>query len=363
MAVHEDDAAGLEHAAALGLRRDAGRLPDGAAIAAGALGGIERFVGFLQQAVDIVAHRIEAGNAEAGADRDGRVAAGNLQRADRQSQLLGRLVSAVLVGVRQQHGELFAAETAEQVGAAQLVADQLRHRRQHLVAGGMAIGVVDRLEVVEVEGDATEGAAVPAGEGDELARFVLEGAAARDPGQRVGRGETPQLQLVHGDMRQFGEDGLFARSEIADGGIDGADRADMETVAGGQRGTGIEAHMRVAGDIGVVAEALVERRIGHHDRGRVGQQVPAEGALQRHFIGREAIDRLVPLPVRIHQRDDADLDAQGEPDQPGDAIESLLAAAVEHVVAIERREPQVVRGGLERVFGENCLTHRKPVRR
>lgn len=62
--------------------------------------------------------------------------------------------------------------------------------------------------------------------------------------------------------------------------------------------------------------------------------------------------------MRIHQRDDADLDAQGQLDQPGDAIEGLLAAGIERVVAVERGEPVAVRGGLEHVVIEKCLPHR-----
>src|SRR3546814_11072139 len=53
---------------------------------------------------------------------------------------------AFQAGVGQQHQELLAAGTPEQVEVAQRIATGVRDPRQHQVAAGMAVAVVDRLE-------------------------------------------------------------------------------------------------------------------------------------------------------------------------------------------------------------------------
>ncbi len=53
----------------------------------------------------------------------------------------------------QQDGELIAAQPRHNVGGAHVPHEHHRHRLEHGVAGGMAVAIVDGLEVVEVEVD------------------------------------------------------------------------------------------------------------------------------------------------------------------------------------------------------------------
>ena len=90
-------------------------------------------------------------------------------------------------GLGQQHRELVAAEAAEHVGRAQAGGERPRHLAQQVVAGGVAAGVVDGLEVVEVDHDQAERAAVVAEVVGQLGREALgEAAAVERAGQRVG---------------------------------------------------------------------------------------------------------------------------------------------------------------------------------
>nr|WP_314624467.1 hypothetical protein [uncultured Noviherbaspirillum sp.] len=52
---------------------------------------------------------------------------------------------------RQHQREFLAAETGEQVFLAQFLHDRSHHGDEHHVAGLVAIGVVDRFEMVDVE--------------------------------------------------------------------------------------------------------------------------------------------------------------------------------------------------------------------
>jgi hypothetical protein len=63
-------------------------------------------------------------------------------------------------GGLEQHGELVAAEPGDGVAGAGRAGDPLRDAHEQLVTGGVAEAVVDRLEVVQVEEDDGDGAAV-----------------------------------------------------------------------------------------------------------------------------------------------------------------------------------------------------------
>ena len=67
-------------------------------------------------------------------------------------RMLSPVVHAPLeAGVRQDHGQLVAAVAGGDVGGAARAADHLGHRLEHAVAELVAVGVVDRLEVVDVD--------------------------------------------------------------------------------------------------------------------------------------------------------------------------------------------------------------------
>ena len=98
------------------------------------------------------------------------------------------------VGVGQQHDELVAAVAGDDVVVAQLAAHRLGDRAQDVVPGQVAVLVVDRLEVVEVEQQAGQRGAGAARAGDLLAHAQVQRAVVEQPGQGVGdRGEAGVL--------------------------------------------------------------------------------------------------------------------------------------------------------------------------
>ena len=92
--------------------------------------------------------------------------------------------------------ELVAAEAADGVRCAGLGAEHLDDAAQDRVARTVALGVVDALEVVEVEHDEGERVAVALGPGDLRLEALLEPAAVQRAGQRVAARDAGQLVAV-----------------------------------------------------------------------------------------------------------------------------------------------------------------------
>ncbi|MCW0447782.1 hypothetical protein NB706_000616 [Xanthomonas sacchari] len=122
-----------------------------AGVASGLLGRVHRRVGGAQQAVEVLAPLLHQRDADAGADLDHVLAA--VQRLGQRRDQLARHVPGVarLGEVAQHHHELVAAETAEQVAGAQLLVHAGGRQLQQRVAGGVAEGIVDALEAVQVD--------------------------------------------------------------------------------------------------------------------------------------------------------------------------------------------------------------------
>jgi hypothetical protein len=115
----------------------------------------------------------------------------------RQAQLLGAHQRLLQVHAGQQHGEFLAADAADQVVAAALGAQPCGQRHQRGVASGVAVVVVDPLEVVGIQEQHRHRLA-------QLLRLVQRGAAQveeavaqQHAGQAVGFGALaqPALQL------------------------------------------------------------------------------------------------------------------------------------------------------------------------
>ena len=66
-----------------------------------------------------------------------------LERLDPPADALGELVGALEVGQRQRHGHLLAAVAGRLVDVTRGLAQNARDRAQHVVAGEVAVGVVD----------------------------------------------------------------------------------------------------------------------------------------------------------------------------------------------------------------------------
>ena len=76
--------------------------------------------------------------------------------------------------MRQNDGEFLAAKPPKQVARAQLFLASGSHRFNDIITGLMAITVIDRLKVVDIEHDAANVMAVPKRLRDEPIRFLLE---------------------------------------------------------------------------------------------------------------------------------------------------------------------------------------------
>ena len=90
-----------------------------------------------------------------------------------------------ILHVRQQHGELVAAQARQSVAMAKHLAQPQRDLTQQLVAVGVPERVVDLLEAVEVDEQDRELVVAARGEGERALDPVLEQHAVRQAGERV----------------------------------------------------------------------------------------------------------------------------------------------------------------------------------
>src|SRR3569832_2381860 len=81
--------------------------------------------------------------------------------------------------------ELVASLPADQVAAAHRAAQPARHFLEHLVAGSVAVGVVDRLEAVQVEKQHGGLAIVAPGRAEQMQAELIDQSAVRQAGERV----------------------------------------------------------------------------------------------------------------------------------------------------------------------------------
>ena len=95
--------------------------------------------------------------------------------------------------LRQQHGELVAADAGQCVTVANAALQPLPDELQRNVADVVAIGIVHCLEAVEIEHQHGKHAAVPPRVQHRLVQPVSEQRAVRQSGQRVGVGEVGEL--------------------------------------------------------------------------------------------------------------------------------------------------------------------------
>jgi hypothetical protein len=111
------------------------------------------------------------------------------------------------VDTRREYGELVAAEASHSVVAAHRAAQPGRDRRDQLVPDVVAKGVVDLLEVVEIDDHDGDRRRRPAGRGEGALHAQREHRAVGQPGQRVVQRLPLSLDgesggLVHRDDRQ-----------------------------------------------------------------------------------------------------------------------------------------------------------------
>ena len=100
------------------------------------------------------------------------------------------------VGVRQDDRELVATEARDRVGASRLALQDGGGPRDRVVPDGVAVGVVDVLEVVEVDDQQRRGLVVARDVVPDPLELLLEPAPVEEPRQRVVVGQVLQLALV-----------------------------------------------------------------------------------------------------------------------------------------------------------------------
>ena len=198
-----------------------------AAIAAVELGGIEGFVGPLEQRLGRVT-RLNLG--EAGAGRDAHLRAADQERglADGPPHVLGPLDNGCGLRAVEDHRELLAAEAGHGIRLAQFGQEHVGQPLEGLVAADMAVLIVEPLEVVDIEHE-HGGRPLPLLElGHRESELLVEPPAVGQAGQRVGLGgirhvgELPLLSLkpqlgVHQPLLRF----AVHHQELAHRGGDG----------------------------------------------------------------------------------------------------------------------------------------------
>jgi hypothetical protein len=103
--------------------------------------------------------------------------------------------------VPQQHDEFVAADARDDVGGAHVANKRRGDRLEHRVAGGVAVAIVDRLEVVEIEIDQRRARAVTLDVSERALEFALEAAAVERLGERID--VDPRLELANAGARSF----------------------------------------------------------------------------------------------------------------------------------------------------------------
>ena len=193
----------LVHGRLAGVRVDAPRLP-----ASHALGLVERRVG-----------EVEQPGGRVGVGRPGRDAGGAVQReavdrqpADQRPGALGDAERLVGAHVGQQDPELLAAQAADEVvRAAHRLAQLGGHLAQHLVTVRVPAGVVEELEVVEVEHD--DGGR--ARRADRVLERLVEAAVVGQAGQRVALRERLEPVALGLHERRHVVEAADERSDLA----------------------------------------------------------------------------------------------------------------------------------------------------
>ena len=187
------------------------------AAAARGLGPVHREIGVLQQGLRALAVGREQRDPEARArlPDPGREPEGTIELA---RDLVGDQGRRLGVGqVREDQRELVAADPGHGVALAQGRAHPLADLLEHVVADPVAEGVVDLLELVEVDQDDREQAAVAPAARHRLAQAVLEQEPVGQAGQRVVLGEMQHAgfgPLAFGDVGR-GADEAAARHRAA----------------------------------------------------------------------------------------------------------------------------------------------------
>ena len=162
------------------------------------LGGVERVVSALQQALQRIVPL--AGHRDADADRDRQRVALSLQGegpvGHRDAQTLGDEHRLAEAGLGHYHDKLLAAQATDQVDAAHLAHRALGEFAQDLVAGRVAMTVIDLLEMIDVEEHHRGLVAALGPASEQLVQMREDVAAIVEPGQFVGQRQGQAAAVI-----------------------------------------------------------------------------------------------------------------------------------------------------------------------
>ena len=176
-----------------------------------------------------------------------------------------RDVHRVVAGNMREHDRKFlAADAADQIASAQFLMADFDAGFQHQIADGMTVFVVDGLEVVEIENDATQRMRVAPGQREGAVGLLPERLPRQRAGHAVAQHQCAQFEFAHHDRGEIRQCSCVIVAERARLRIHRAQRADGGAVRGAQLHAGIETQIRRTHDERVVLEAIVGQRIGDH---------------------------------------------------------------------------------------------------
>ena len=147
------------------------------------------------------------------------------------TETLGHLHGSVPVGVGKYEHHLVAAHAARQVGVPQNGTDGVAHLAQHPVAGGVPVGVVEELEVVEVDHHEGEFAAALLGPPPFYGEALMDPPMVVQAGERVSLGQPEHLFVTAGVIDGGGQLSSHRLDEVwsfvVDGRLEQPQRADL----------------------------------------------------------------------------------------------------------------------------------------
>ena len=166
------------------------------AVAAAGFGAVQGPVGLVEQFGWIGGLHAHGRSAKADGDRYPQRGAGRHGTSD----ALRRVDGARQVGFGQDQTELFPAVTANNVAFAQTVAQDAAYLLNHFIADRMAMVVVDRLEVVDIDHDARQGVPVALGPVELDLESLKKGAPVETAGQWILGGQDLQGPVLAGNF-------------------------------------------------------------------------------------------------------------------------------------------------------------------
>jgi len=237
---------------------------------------------------------------------------------DRFAHPLGEGDRRVLRRTGQDQHELFATVPSDPVDLPRVVAEDLGELPQHLIAGLMAVRVVDALEHVEIAHHARERFIQAKRVLERLVQPFLEAPAVVDPGERVGARDAHELIVDRGQLGPLALDLLLQRLDAEEGADPGFELSEVDRLGDVVVRTRVETDDLVGcgvegglhddrnerqGRIGLDAPRDLEPvDLGEHhiEQDQVGQPLSAGGpGAQRHDHGERLFaivrdGRLVP---------------------------------------------------------------------